>query len=452
MFLAVLLLSQIAHPAFDAKLDKLAATAGPGVAMSVYQNGKPVYQKTYGLADVASLKPYRLDTPFEIGSLSKQFTATAILMLVKGRKLELTDPIGKYLEGIPPAWKVATIKQVLHHMSGIPDYEEIAGYDFYNKERKPEEVIAEAAKKPLDFQPGEKFSYSNTGYFLLGMIVTKASGIEVGEFLERRVFRPVGMRNTYAIHGPEGVIPAMGYHSRTGTRTVQPPIAWTSSLGAGAIVSTLEDMNKWDQALYTEKLLPAKLREQLWSTATTTAGEPVNYGYGWFSGSYRGLERKDHSGQTNGFTCYYFRFPAQRTMIMVHTNTYGGDVDGIANTLSAHFVPGASYLMMKVPADPQPATTAEHLAMLKTSILGDSDMENFSPGIKDFATKDNFKSLRDELKPAIATLKSFRLLVHRSPRAGSEVYIYRHEYEAKTFFLTMRFQDGKLSGLNWEDE
>ncbi|MEQ1935281.1 MAG: serine hydrolase domain-containing protein, partial [Fimbriimonadaceae bacterium] len=296
------------------------------------------------------------------------------------------------------------------------------------------------------------FSYSNTGYFLLGMIVTKASGTEVGDFLERRVFKPVGLTNTYAIHRPEGVIPATGYHSRSGTRTAQPPIAWTSSLGAGAIVSTLEDMNKWDQALYTSKLLPDNLRNQLWSTATTTTGEPVNYGFGWFSGNYRGLIRQDHSGQTNGFTCYYYRFPEQRTMIMVHTNTYGGNVGGIANALSAHYVPGASYLKMKVPADPQPATTAEHLTMLKTSILGEGDMENFSPGIKDFATKDNFKSLREELKPAITTLKSFRLLVRRSPRVGSEVYIYRHEYEAKTFFLTMRFQGGKLSGLNWEDE
>ncbi|MEQ1936225.1 MAG: serine hydrolase domain-containing protein [Fimbriimonadaceae bacterium] len=127
MLLAVLLFSQFTQPAFDAKLEKLATADGPGVALSVYQNGKPIYQKAYGLADETTKNPYRVETPFEIGSLSKQFTATAILMLVKEGKLALSDPIGKYLDGIPATWKAATIKQVLHHMSGIPDYEEIAG-------------------------------------------------------------------------------------------------------------------------------------------------------------------------------------------------------------------------------------------------------------------------------------------------------------------------------------
>lgn len=290
--LALFALGQMPDAQFQARIKTLAAAAGPGVAMAVYRDGKQVYANAFGVADEKTKAPYRTDLGFEIGSLSKEFTATAILMLVKQGKLSLDDPIGKYLPEVPETWRAAKIEQVLHHMSGIPDYEEIAGYDFYNSEHKPEEIIAEAAKKPLDFQPGASFSYSNTGYYLLGMIVSRASGQPIGDFLEERLFKPMGMSHTYTIHRPKGLTVATGYHSRTGTRTAQPPIAWSSTYAAGGIVSTLADMEKWDQGLYTSKLLPDNLRNRLWTGTTTTSGDRINYGYGWFVSQYRWIPRQ----------------------------------------------------------------------------------------------------------------------------------------------------------------
>ncbi len=454
LLIALALIGQLAEPVFEKKIADMAAQAGPGVAMTVFRDGKPVYEKAFGLADEATKSPYRLDTSFEIGSLSKQFVGAALLILVNEKKVGLKDPIGKHLSQIPETWRAATIEQVLHHMSGIPDYEEIAGYDFYNKERKPEEIIAEASKKPLDFQPDESFSYSNTGYFLLSMIVEKASGMPAGDFFEKRLFRPVGMTRTYAVHRPAGLSMATGYHSRTGSRVAQPPIAWTSTLGAGGIVSTLEDMNKWDQSLYTKQLLPDNLRNKLWGSAKTKAGDTINYGYGWFSGDFRGLQRKDHSGQTNGFTCYYFRYPAQKTMVMVHTNTYNGRLGGIANILSTHFLPEISYFRMK----PMPAggDSEKHLTMLRTALSGVGSFDDFSPAMKDFSTRENAKATRDELWPNVEKTTAFRLLTKKSvPRGKDEkvdLFIYRQDFGTGTQFWTMRFLAGKLIGFNVEDE
>lgn len=451
-----LLGAQLSSEDFDRKIAKLSAQAGPGVAMAVYKDGKPLYEKAFGLADVAKNEPYRVDTSFEIGSLSKQFTATAILMLVKEGKVELRKPIGTYLPDLPAAWKPATVEQVLHHMSGIPDYEEIAGYDFYNQERKPIDVIEQAAKKPMDFKPGGGFYYSNTGYFLLGLIVEKTSGVPIGDFLEQRVFRPVGMTSTYAVHRPSGLHLATGYHSRTGVQTAQPPIAWSSTLAAGGIVSTLADMSRWDQALYTKKLLPDNLRNLLWSRSKTTSGERVDYGFGWFSGNFRGLERKDHSGQTNGFTCFYLRFPAQHLMVMVQTNTYGGRAGSIASSLAAHFLPGANFLAKPVPKDKNPKRSGEQVALLRSTLAGQGDKDRLSPSMNDWATQDRFKSAREELRKDLGETDVVRFLtewsVLREDGVKTEFVVYRQEKAGKPQFWTLRFTGGKLVGFNLEDE
>ncbi|MEZ0326966.1 MAG: serine hydrolase domain-containing protein [Fimbriimonas sp.] len=327
------------QPALEAKLETLFKESGvPGAAVGVIKDGTVIYRRAFGVADVDKQTPFTSDMAFEIGSLSKQFTAVSILMLVKEGKFALSDPIGAILPDLPEKWRAATVELVLHHMSGIPDYEEIAGYDFYNRAHEGKEIIASAASKEPAFKPGEKFYYSNTGYYLLSQIVETKAGVPFGKFIEERVFKPLGMTHTYAINRPKDTKLPTGYHSRTGTRVAQPPIAWTSSLGAGAIVSTLDDMAKWDASLYTEKLLPANLRDKLWETTKTLDGSPVQYGFGWFMSTYQGSPFQNHSGQTNGFTCFYNRFPKQKVSVIGFTNTYGGSIYKMVRAATEQFV------------------------------------------------------------------------------------------------------------------
>jgi CubicO group peptidase (beta-lactamase class C family) len=448
---------QLAHAAFEKKLESAFVQSGvPGAAIGVLKGGKVIYRKAFGLADIGKKTPFTTGMAFEIGSLSKQFIAVSILMLVKDGKLALTDPIGNLLPNLPDKWRAATVEQVLHHMSGIPDYEEIAGYDFYNKARDPKEVIDSALSKEPAFKPGERFSYSNTGYFLLSKIVEAKSGVPSGEFLERRVFKPVGMASTYAVNRPPNVRVPTGYHSRTGTRVAQPPIAWTSSLGAGAIVSTLDDMAKWDAALYTEKLLPASLLNKLWETTKTTDGAPVNYGFGWFMGSFRGVPLQDHSGQTNGFTCFYNRFPQSKTSVISLANTYDGGVYGLASAASAHFVPGLNYYSLKVPEDPDAQRTKTHLAAIRQAFLNEGDLKLLALGLQNFAKDAKFAATRSPLKAPLESTKSFRFVRSRTFKSslGSTIdeYLYRHTHDAGELFWTVRVNAGLVSSLNWEEE
>lgn len=448
---------QLPESKFFDKMQQLALeTTGPGSAAVVVRDGRPIFLKAYGLADTETKKKFATSTAFEIGSISKQFVATALLMLVAERKLSLTDPLGKHLPELPEAWRSATIEQTLHHMSGIPDYEAIAGYDYYNAPRSEKDVIDQAASKAPEFKPGDRWDYSNTGYYLLSMIVAKRSGIPVGQFLEERIFRPLGMTSTYAQTMPTKRLAATGYHSRSGKQTAQPPIAWSSTYGAGGIVSTLSDMTLWDNALYTEKLLPARLRDMLWSSAKTNAGDTVNYGFGWFTGSYRDIPRQDHGGQTNGFTCYYYRFPQHRMAIFAVTNTYGGRVGSMANALAAHFVPGASFYSLPAVSGADAERSKTHLAMLKQAVLGEGGFDLVSEGIKNFATEKSFEAMREPLKPSLGSMKSFQLVKEKQVKManGTETpeFTYRMESADGIRFWVFRVQDGKMTFLSWGDE
>ena len=459
--LAALLLLRPAVPAqdtFEQALKSSFEKSGvPGAAVGVFKDGKLIYSRAFGVADETKKKPLTAEMQFEIGSLSKAFTAFSLLLLVKEGKLSLTEKLGDILSGLPESWRTATVEQTLHHMSGIPDYEEIAGYDFYNKPREPKEIIDSAATKPLDFPHGAKYSYSNTGYFLLSMVLETKSGMPSGKFLEERVFKPLGMTQTYASTIPANADVPIGYHSRSGKRVAQPPIAWTSTLGAGGIVSTMRDLGKWDEALYTEKLLPANLRDKLFETTKTTTGEPVAYGFGWVMGMYRGIARQNHSGQTNGFTCVIHRFPSLHYTVIAFTNTYGGGVVfPLSGLAMAHFEPKLSYKSLPIPTDPDPERTKRHMQAMRQALFAEGDMAMLRQGLKDFATKPEFAKDRDEAKATLTGMKAFQFIRQstRKNTAGQEIeeYFYRLDSEGGTYFWTLRFIEGLLAGLNWEVE
>lgn len=444
-------------PAFDARLERHFQQANvPGMVAAVYRDGELVFSREFGVANEETKAPIAKEMGYEIGSLSKLFTSVALLKLAEENKLSLSDRLSAYLTDLPEAWRAATIEQVLHHISGIPDYEEPATYDFYNKPRTFNEVVDVVAAKGLDFPPGDKYSYSNTGYFLISALVEKRSDMPVGKFIEQRIFRPLGMTSTYAETCNLGVRVAQGYHSRTGKRVAQPPIAWTSTLGAGGIVSTVADMAKWDMAQYTDALLPSNLREKLWETVKLNNGQTSNYGLGWVVGNFRGIRRLDHTGQTNGFTCSYERYPDSKTAIFVWSNTYGGRVRAMAQVLASRFVPGASYAKLAIPEERDAARTGVHLAALKTAITGEGDSAILSEAIKALATHQDYEGIRAQVKPWLESTKAFRFLrLSTRPNSNGQVsqeFLYRHDYDGGTVYWIMRVAAGKIVGLNWDDE
>jgi D-alanyl-D-alanine carboxypeptidase len=450
--------TQLSDEAFAEKFAaEVAASGVPGAALAVFRDGQIVYRQAAGLADLEHGTPYSPDMAFEIGSLSKQFTSTAVLMLVREKKLALSDPIGSLLDELPEAWRAATVEQVMHHVSGIPDYEAIAGYDYYDRDHGPDEVIAVAATRAPSFAPGERFEYSNTGYFLLSRIVERKSGIPFDEFLAKRIFAPLGMSSTYTRARPEHVSVVTGYHRGDSKPTPRVPIAWSATLGAGGIVSTLGDLQRWDEALYGDRLLPADLRAVLWTPATASDGQTIPYGAGWFIDRMRGVAHLSHSGGTNGFSCIYLRFPEQHLSVVGHCNVYGGGPDdALARAAAAHFLPALNYYSLPVPEDDDPETTAEHQAALRQAVLAEGELDLLGDGMQDFATEERYAKVRAPLAQRLATTSSFRRLRVR-PVEGArgepiDEFLYREAHEGGETFWTMRFSAGLLVSLNWEDE
>jgi CubicO group peptidase (beta-lactamase class C family) len=440
--------------AFDKQLEQQFEKTGlPGVAVGVFRGGKIVYERAFGKADIDKGIAMRTDMAFEVGSVSKQFVGVCILMLTEDGKLRLDEPLGEALPSSPSVWHKVTIEQLLWHTSGVPDYEAIAGYDFYNKTRIPKEVFEQALKKAMDFEPGEKFSYSNTGYFLLSQVVEHKAGIPFEEFLESRIFRPLGMDSTYSASRPAGVTAATGHHSRSGERRAQPPIAWSSTLGAGGIVSTIADMIKWDQALYGEKLLPWETLDKVWKSGKLNDGRKTNYGFGWSMGDFRGISRQRHSGQTNGFTCVFMRLPQLHTSVLAWTNTYGGrGVSSIATSALAHSVHSLSYHSKEIPADPDPVRTLKHLKALRQAVLAEGDLDLLTENMKKFATEDRYKWLRESVAPMVKTTKKWEFLSVTKRQSGRQVFLYKQSYEGGVLFWIMPFDGEVLTGLDWENE
>ncbi len=315
----------------------------PGVALGVVLKGKFVKEKGYGLADVERNVPVTTDTVFEIGSITKQFTATAIMLLVDGGKISLDDKISRYRDGLPEAWRAVTIRQLLSHTSGIPDYEAIMGYGSYRNIMTADQVIALAASKPMDFAPGTQWHYSNTGYFLLTLALEKITNQPYFQFVQAHLLTPLGMTHTRSSE-PRDIIPlrAAGYAFENGRLENRDPIQPTATGGAAMLVSTLGDMAKWGAEILTPTLLREKDYDLMWANTPLADGTPSGYGFGWFVAPKHGHRALEHSGGTAGFTCDMLCLLDDRLVVIVLTNGYQSTArpTPIMDYSAAFFLPG----------------------------------------------------------------------------------------------------------------
>lgn len=306
--------------------DEMARQHIPGVALTILRDGKIVYQAGYGVADLEHDLPVRANTAFNIGSLSKQFIAEGVLLLVRERTLDLDAPLARYLTDAPAAWSTITIRQLLSHTSGLT--REAPGFDG-DTIQSDAAVIRSAYAVPLIAPPGMHFEYSNLGYFLLAEIISRTSGKLWPAFFAERVFTPLGMAATRTTSTVD-LIPhrAHGYVWDAGSFRNAP--SFRALRPSGAFASTAIDLAKWEAALARD---PAA-RTAMWTPARLKSGEAVPYGFGWRLEPVDGHAEIGHGGSLPGFRSYYARYPAAKLAIIVLTNKDGAEPRDIARRIA----------------------------------------------------------------------------------------------------------------------
>ena len=323
---------------YERKVDEIFADYSingmPGAAVMVISDGKAVLTRTYGLADVGNNVAVTPDTNFRLASLTKQFTAMCILMLVDRGELNLDQSINDVIPGFPDYGKRITIRNLLQHTSGLIDYEDFVPEDspVQVRDRGVLEILRQQTS--LYFEPGTEYRYSNSGYSLLAMMVEEASGQSFAQFLRNNIFEPLEMRNTVAYENGVSTVAnrAFGYTVDGSSVIGSDQSPWSAVLGDGGIYSSLNDLFRWDQALYTERLIPRTLFEQ----ALVPAIE--GYGFGWRIDEFHGQRRTWHDGSTSGFRNFIQRFPDRRLTVIALTNRRDPPVDPFAEAVAALYL------------------------------------------------------------------------------------------------------------------
>ena len=310
----------------------------PGVSLAVIKNGEIVLARGYGLANVEHQVPVKPETIFQSGSMGKQFTATAVMMLVEEGKLSLDAKITKFFPDAPETWSNITVRHLLTHTSGMTDYPQ----DFDLRRDYTEDELYQRIKPiPLAFQPGEKWSYSNLAYVMLGVLIHKVSGKFYGDFLQERVFKPLGMTTARVISEAD-IVPnrAAGYRLENGQLKNQSWVSPTLNTTAdGALYLTVYDMAKWDAALYTEKLLKRVSLEEMWTPVKLNNGKTHPYGFGWAVGSVRGRRVIEHGGAWQGFKAHISRYPDDKLTVVVFANQARANPANLAHRVAELFNP-----------------------------------------------------------------------------------------------------------------
>jgi CubicO group peptidase (beta-lactamase class C family) len=291
---------------------------GPGAAVLVLKNGEAVVRRSYGHANLEQTQRVALKTNFRLASVTKQFTAAAILLLIEDRKLSLTDSVRKWLPSLPEIAAPITIRHLLTHTSGLIDYEDVIPETMTHQLHDADVLTLLEGQSKLYFEPGSSYRYSNSGYALLALIVERASGLAFAQFLKARIFEPLKMNDTIAYEAETSVVQhrAYGYSEIEGRWQRTDQSQTSAVLGDGGVYSSIDDLAKWDAALNDERLLKASSLQAAFTSATRTDDPAVDYGFGWRITD----DSVWHSGETIGFRNVMVRYPKERLTVVVLTN------------------------------------------------------------------------------------------------------------------------------------
>jgi CubicO group peptidase (beta-lactamase class C family) len=381
----------------------------PGISLAVVHNGQIVKAQGYGLAHIELNVPMTKEMVLEIGSMTKQFTATAIMMLVEEGKVGLDDKLSKYFPNVPAAWSAITVRHLLTHTSGITENAEKADHCLPADVREDSVLIDNSCYTvPLGFRPGEAWAYSNAGYHLLAAIIKKASGMSCADFTTERILKPLGMLNGH-VSVLHGIVAnrAAGYEWKNNVLENRAAMPLVGSVGGVGILSTVGDLAKWDASLYTDRLLKRSSLEQMWTPVKLEGGATpaFNYGFGWFLDTYRGHRVISHGGVTPGFSSSITRFVDDKLTVILLTNSSGQIVDQFAREIAALYLPSLA-IPKKGSSDPDAKTSQMLEKALAGMMSGKLDLTLFTPAMQHFLTTDSGKEF-SQWAASFGALKSF---------------------------------------------
>jgi D-alanyl-D-alanine carboxypeptidase len=336
----------------------------PGAAVIVVREGEIIFRKGQGMANLELGVPIEPDMVFRLGSITKQFTAVAILMLAEQGKLALDDSITKFLPDYPTHDHLITVEHLLTHTSGIRSYTDMPEWlPLWRKDFTVQELIDFFKDQPMDFAPGQCFKYSNSGYILLGAIIEKASGQTYEEFIQRHIFDPLEMKHSY-YDSPLRVTPgrAAGYDKGPDGYTNAAYVSMTQAYAAGALASTIDDLARWDAALYTERLLKQETLQPAFIPHPLTDETLIAYGYGWVISECKGHRFIQHRSGFPGFRTCAIRAPEDRVFVAVLSNNGGVAPDLLTFKIAAAAI-GQPYTELTPP--PPPEVLAQYAGVYK---------------------------------------------------------------------------------------
>lgn len=369
------------HPALAQSLPSLDKVDGvvraemarqhiPGLAVAVVKDGSPVLVKGYGLANVEHDVPVTPETMFESGSLGKQFTAAAVMLQVEAGRLSLDEPINTFFRGAPVGWRTITLRHLLTHTSGIPDYT-VGTFD-YRRDYDEDALVREAMELKLEFPAGTRRNYSNTGYVLLGVIVHKVSGQFYGDVLNARVFTPLGM-TTARVISEAAIVKhrAAGYKLREGVLENQDWVSPTLNTTAdGSLYLSLRDYLAWDAGVRGRKVLSAESWAQVLQPVRLASGKAYPYGFGWGISERGGKPLHSHGGSWQGFQTQYSRFIGDDLSIVVLANLAQADPGHIADLIAGTLNPTLAVPELTPIEDRDPSMTARAAALVRSARAG----------------------------------------------------------------------------------
>jgi len=310
----------------ESKIDSIIQTVfsnsnEPGGAFLVSNNGKPIYKKAFGLANLELDLKMTPESVFQIGSMTKQFTAVAILILEEQEKLSVNDPVSKFIPDYPNGENI-TVSQLLSHTSGIKDFTKMKNiFEIAQKEMTPKEMVDFFKDEPVNFNPGEKFEYNNSGYVLLGYLIELTSGETYEKFIQKNIFDKTGMKNSYYASDRKVIKNrAYGYHQKNYGFVNKTVINFSIPFSSGSLMSTLQDMLKWQNALNQNILLQPKSLSKAFTKKSLSDGKIIDYGYGWHLKNEEGIPTREHGGSIFGFKSMGIYIPSKDIYILGLSN------------------------------------------------------------------------------------------------------------------------------------
>jgi D-alanyl-D-alanine carboxypeptidase len=420
----------------------------PGVSVAILREGKVIHCKGYGMANVELSAAATENSVYQIASLTKPFTATAIMLLAEDGKLSIDEQVRKYIPDLPTSWEDVTVRQLLSHTSGIKNGTKQGGFaETVRKDFTPRELIDTVTKEPLDFKPGENWNYSNTGYIVLGMLIEKLSGKSYGVFMDERIFKPLGMANTRA-NDLHAVIAGrvQGYTWDMKFLRIGEYHSPTQPFAAGMLVSTVADLAKWDRSLDAGTLLKRPILEQMWAPVRTGNGDRAGYGLGWEIKEINGHRSVGHGGGIPGFSTCFTRYGDDHLTVIVLTNSNFGNVETFASGIAAQIIPALGSGVERPIEDTDAATTERLKAMIRKLATGDVE-----PALFTEKSKENWIPQLKSLKDWFASMGALKSFQPHERKDGDQHVMLRYravfDNEALDFFFTLN-KAGKIEDMN----